>query len=64
MISCNAEDDSIWLFGVLECIGVNYNLRKTCERVCITVEILQTFANWVTRYDFGSASKGTFVQGN
>ncbi|CAC5366554.1 unnamed protein product [Mytilus coruscus] len=62
-ISCHDEDDSVWLFDVLKCIGVNESLRKTCERVCITVEILETFTNWVTRYKFGSSCEGTFLQG-
>ncbi|XP_063436565.1 uncharacterized protein LOC134717997 [Mytilus trossulus] len=39
------ENDSIWLFEVLDIIGANDDYRKTCQRSYITREIIQNFLN-------------------
>ncbi|CAC5423765.1 unnamed protein product [Mytilus coruscus] len=55
------ENDSIWLFEILDCIGVRDEHRKACQRESITFEILQTFNNTdpISIYNFESWSEGT-----
>lgn len=60
------ENDSIWLFEILDSIGVSDKHRKACQRESITFEIIQTFNNSepISIYNFGSWSEGTVTPGN
>lgn len=58
------ENDSIWLFDVLEIIGVNDFFRKTCQRACIMKDILDTFQNEVTIYYFRNKCERAITSGN
>ncbi|VDI54848.1 Hypothetical predicted protein [Mytilus galloprovincialis] len=52
------EDDSVWLFEILDSIGANDDYRKTVKRVSITQEILETFGGCLTCYYMGSTFEG------
>ncbi|CAC5364794.1 unnamed protein product [Mytilus coruscus] len=58
------ENDSIWLCGVLDIIGVNDIYRKTCQRTNIMSEIIYTFQSQKSTYFFGSQCEGTFIPGD
>lgn len=57
------ENNSIWLFDVLDTIGVNAVYRKTREQTGIINEILQTFQTSFTVYNVGSTIEGTATPG-
>lgn len=57
------ETDSIWLYDVLDIIGVNEEYRKTAQRVYVCSEILQTFLYPRSTYFVGSRAEGVFTSG-
>lgn len=56
------EEDSIWLFDVLESIGVNDEFRKAWQQIGITCEILETFKSLITSNNYGSSREATVTQ--
>ncbi|CAG2190829.1 unnamed protein product [Mytilus edulis] len=58
------ENDSIWLFDVLDIIGANDEFRMSCQRANIIHEILMTFQNPTSMYLFGSGCEGSFTPGH
>ncbi|VDI54846.1 cyclic GMP-AMP synthase, partial [Mytilus galloprovincialis] len=63
-IFSDEENDSIWLCGVLDIIGVNDIYRKTCQKTNIMSEIIYTFKSKKSVYFFGSRCEGTFIPGD
>lgn len=59
----NEENDSIWLYDVLDNIGANEEFRKTCRCTHISAEIMATFVNDNSFYCFGSSCEGAFTPG-
>lgn len=57
------EFDSIWLFNILNMIGVNEEYRKTCQQDGIMKEILDSFERKNSFYFMGSSVEGTIVPG-
>ncbi|VDI69335.1 Hypothetical predicted protein [Mytilus galloprovincialis] len=57
------ENDSIWLFEVLDNIGVNDGYRKICREEAIIQEIINTFSSDVSVWNVGSYCEGTFIPG-
>lgn len=58
------ENDSLWLYDVLDIIGVNEEFRKISQRTYILGEIIQTFQSPNSTYYVGSRSEGIFTSGN
>ncbi|XP_052083852.1 uncharacterized protein LOC127721209 [Mytilus californianus] len=58
------ENDSRWLFDVLDIIGANDEFRKSCQRAHIMQEIFMTFQNQNSMYLFGSACEGSITPGH
>lgn len=56
------EKYSIWLFDVLENIGVNDEYRRTCQQAGITSEILLSFKALITSKFYGSSCEATVTQ--
>ncbi|XP_071139104.1 uncharacterized protein [Mytilus edulis] len=52
------EDDSVWLFEILDSIGANDDYRKTIQRESIKQEILETFGGYLTCYYMGGTFEG------
>ncbi|XP_063438206.1 uncharacterized protein LOC134719157 isoform X2 [Mytilus trossulus] len=60
----NEENDSLWLYDVLDYIGANEEFRKTCRCTYISAEIMATFDNVNSFYYFGSLCEGAFTPGH
>ncbi|CAC5364796.1 unnamed protein product [Mytilus coruscus] len=58
------ENDSRWLFDVLDIIGANDEFRKSCQQAHIMQEIFMTFQNQTSMYSFGSACEGSITPGH
>lgn len=58
------EKESMWLFGVLDFIGVNNEYRMKSQKACIMYEILLTYDQQRSIYVFGSRSEGIFSPGD
>lgn len=59
----NAEEDSIWLYDVLDTIGVNGYYKEQHRHRGIMCEILESFQNDVSTYYMGSSIEGTTTPG-
>lgn len=63
------EEDSIWLYDILETIGFNEEFRQICKRSSIMNEILFTYGaeksekSNKSNYTFGSMSEATYPPG-
>ncbi|CAG2190825.1 unnamed protein product [Mytilus edulis] len=56
------EKDSIWLFDVLEGIGVNDEYRRTWQQTSITNEILQSVNSLIVSNNYGKSPEATVTQ--
>ncbi|CAC5399318.1 unnamed protein product [Mytilus coruscus] len=59
--SLEKQNDSTWLFKVLDTIGVNDGYRKICREEAIIQEIISTFTMDISLWHVGSYSEGTFI---
>lgn len=58
-MSSNEEDNSIWLFDVLNTIGINDEYRIVRRNQGIICEILESFEYRITTLNMGSTIEGT-----
>lgn len=59
----NEENDSLWLYDVLDYIGANEEFRNTCRCTYISAEIMATFDYVNSIYYFGSSCEGAITPG-
>lgn len=60
---CSEEEkDSIWLYGVLESIGVKDEYRRTFHRSGITIEILRSVESLIISSNYGCSLEASETQ--
>ncbi|CAG2243544.1 unnamed protein product [Mytilus edulis] len=62
MHSEEEQENSIWLFDVLESIGVNDEYRRAWQHTGITCEILRSVEALITSSNYGSSCEATVTQ--